>query len=82
MCRLNPLHARHFAQSLNLPKTTLVDAAMLARPGAERRLDPSGPLDAERAELAGLNGRRNQLKRMETRGKEPAGQDRVERRQG
>ena len=35
--RLDPLHAWHVAQSLNLPKTDRVDARMLARFGAERR---------------------------------------------
>ena len=35
--RLNPLHAWHFAQSLNLPKTDRVDARMLARLGTERQ---------------------------------------------
>ena len=46
--RLNPLHAWHFARSLNLPKTdrdaqnarVQRDAAMLARLGAERRPAP------------------------------------------
>ncbi len=73
VCRLNPLHAWHFAQSLNLPKTDRVDAAMLARLGAERGLAPSAPLDIERAELAELNGRRDQLKRMETQEKNRLG---------
>lgn len=67
--RLNPLHGWHFSRSLNLPKTDRVDARMLARLGAERRLEPSTPLDTERAELAELNGRRDQLKRMETQEK-------------
>ena len=67
--RLNPLHAWHFAQSLNLPKTDRVDAAMLARLGAERQLQPGPAFEAERAELAELNGRRDQLKRMETQEK-------------
>lgn len=73
VCRLNPLHAWHFAQSLNLPKTDRVDAAMLARLGTERGLVPSAPLDAERAELAELGGRRDQLKRMETQEKNRLG---------
>lgn len=67
--RLNPLHGWHFARSLNLPKTDRVDARMLARMGAERRLAPSPAHDAVRAELAELNGRRDQLKRMETQEK-------------
>lgn len=67
--RLNPLHAWHFARSLNLPKTDRVDARMLARLGAERQLEPSPEHDAARAELAELHGRRDQLKRMETQEK-------------
>ncbi len=67
--RLNPLHAWHFARSLNLPKTDRVDARMLARLGAERRPDPAPGHDAIRAELAELHGRRDQLKRMETQEK-------------
>ena len=73
VCRLNPLHAWHFAQSLNLPKTDRVDARMLARMGAERRLEPGPAHQAERAELAELNGRRDQLKRMETQEKNRLG---------
>lgn len=67
--RANPLHAWHFARSLNLPKTDRVDARMLARMGQERCLAPSPAFVAERAELAELNGRRDQLKRMETQEK-------------
>jgi transposase len=67
--RLNPLHAWHFAQSLNLPKTDRVDARMLARFGAERRPAPHLPQDPARAELAELADRRDQLKRMETQEK-------------
>lgn len=69
VCRLNPLHAWHFAQSLNLAKTDRVDAAMLARMGAERQLAPSPAFETERAELSELNGRRDQLKRMQTQEK-------------
>lgn len=67
--RLNPLHAWHFAQSLNLPKTDRVDARMLARLGAERRPAPHLPQDPARAVLAELADRRDQLKRMETQEK-------------
>lgn len=67
--RLNPLHGWHFARSLNLPKTDRVDAAMLARLGAERRLTPSPGFAAARVGLAELSGRRDQLKRMETQEK-------------
>ena len=67
--RVNPLHAWHFAQSLNLPKTDRVDARMLARFGSERKLAPHLPQDPARAELAELADRRDQLKRMETQEK-------------
>lgn len=67
--RVNPLHAWHFAQSLNLAKTDRVDARMLARLGAERRLGASPAFVAERAELAELNTRRDQIRRMETQEK-------------
>jgi transposase len=67
--RLNPLHAWHFAQSLNLPKTDRVDARMLARFGAERQPAPHLPQDPARSVLAELADRRDQLKRMETQEK-------------
>ena len=67
--RLNPLHAWHFAQSLNLPKTDKTDARMLARLGAERQPAPHLPPDPCRAELAELADRRDQLKRTETQEK-------------
>jgi transposase len=67
--RLNPLHAWHFARSLNLPKTDRVDAAMLARLGAERQPAPDAPLDPSREELRALVQRRDQLKRMEVQEK-------------
>lgn len=71
--RLNPLHGWHFAQSLNLPKTDRIDARMLARIGAERALQPSPAFAPERAELAELVGRRDQLKRMQTQEKNRLG---------
>lgn len=67
--RINPLHAWHFARSLNLPRTDRVDARMLARLGAERSLEPSPGFDAVQAELVELVGRRDQLKRMATQEK-------------
>ncbi len=67
--RCNPLHAWHFARSLNLPKTDTVDAAMLARLGAERQLGPGTDLPPDREELRALVQRRDQLKRMETQEK-------------
>ena len=67
--RLNPLHAWHFARSLNLAKTDRVDARMLARLGAERRPDPDPAGDPARAALRGLSQRRDQLKRMQTQEK-------------
>ena len=67
--RLNPLHAWHFAQSLNLPKTDRVDARMLARFGAERQPAPHRPPEPERVALEALADRRDQLKRMEVQEK-------------
>lgn len=67
--QLNPLHAWHFARSLNLPKTDRVDAGMLARLGAERQLEPGTAIPAEREALRALVQRRDQLKRMETQEK-------------
>ncbi|WP_299908244.1 IS110 family transposase [uncultured Paracoccus sp.] len=67
--RLNPLHAWHFAQSLNLPKTDRVDARMLARFGTERQPRPDPPTEPARVELTQLSHRRDQLKRMETQEK-------------
>jgi len=64
--RVNPLHAWHYAQSLNLPKTDRVDARMLARFGTERQPAPTPLRDPARDELAELTGRRDHLKRMET----------------
>lgn len=63
--RLNPLHAWHFARSLNRAKTDRLDAAMLARLGAERQPAPDAQLDPAREELRALVQRRDQLKRME-----------------
>jgi transposase len=71
--RLNPLHAWRFAQSLNLPKTDRTDARMLARFGAERTPAPHAPRDPDRAALAELADRRDQLKRMETQEKNRLG---------
>ena len=62
--RLNPLHAWHFARSLNLPKTDRVDARMLARFGAERAPRRSTYAAEPRRTLSALNTRRDQLKRM------------------
>jgi transposase len=75
--RLNPLHAWHFARSLNLAKTDRVaqnarfqrDAAMLARLGAERQPEPDPAPDPAREDLRALGQRRDQLKRMEVQEK-------------
>ena len=67
--RVNPLYAWHFARSLNLAKTDRVDAAMLARFGAERRMDPDPDTDPARETLRGLARRRDQLKAMATQEK-------------
>lgn len=62
--RINPLHGWHFARSLNLPKTDRVDARMLARFGMERGLSADAPQSQARADLAEMEGRREQIKRM------------------
>jgi transposase len=67
--RLNPLHAWHFARSLNRAKTDRLDAAVLARLGAERQPAPDAEADPAREELRALVQRRDQLKRMETQEK-------------
>jgi transposase len=67
--RVNPLHAWHFSRSLNRAKTDRLDAAMLARFGAERRLEPDPDTDPAREELRALVQRRDQLKRMATQEK-------------
>lgn len=67
--RVNPLHAWHFARSLNLAKTDRLDAAMLARLGVERQLEPEAALDPAREELRELVQRRDQLKRMQAQEK-------------
>lgn len=67
--RVNPLHAWHFAQSLNLAKTDRVDARMLARFGAERQPAATPVADGAREALRELSQRRDQLRRMETREK-------------
>jgi transposase len=71
--RLNPLHAWHFARSLNRAKTDRLDAAMLARLGAERQPAPDAQIDPARAELRALVQRRDQLKRMQTQEKNRLG---------
>jgi transposase len=67
--RLNPLHAWHFARSLNRAKTDRLDAQTLARFGAERQPAPDAPLDPAREELRDLVQRRDQLKRMQVQEK-------------
>jgi transposase len=67
--RLNPLYAWHFARSLNRAKTDRLDAAMLARLGAERQPAPDPEADPAREELRALVQRRDQLKRMEVQEK-------------
>jgi transposase len=67
--RVNPLHAWHFSRSLNRAKTDRLDAAMLARFGAERQLEPDPDADPEREALRALVQRRDQLKRMATQEK-------------
>ena len=71
--RINPLHGWHFARSLNLPKTDRVDARMLARMGAERALAAQQHGSKARQDLAELETRRDQLKRMEVQEKNRLG---------
>ncbi len=66
---LNRLRARHLAQSLNSPRTDETDARMLARFGAERRPAPHLPRELVLADPIELVDLRDQLKRMETQGK-------------
>jgi hypothetical protein len=61
----NPLHAWHFAQSLNLPQADRADARIPARLGVERRPAPHLPQDLVRAALAELAARHDQIKCME-----------------
>ena len=70
--RFNPGHAWFFARSLNLPKTDRVDAAMLARLGAERRPAPDPAPDPAREALRDLVQRRDQLKRTQAQEKNRA----------
>ena len=67
--RLNPLHAWHFARSLNRAKTDRIDAAVLAQLGAERQPKPDAALDPAREELRDLVQRRDQLMRMKVQEK-------------
>jgi transposase len=67
--RVNPLHAWHFARSLNRAKTDRLDAETLARLGAERQPAPDAPLDPAREALRDLVQRRDQLKRMQVQEK-------------
>jgi transposase len=65
--RLNPLHAWHFAQSLNLPKTDRVDARMLAAMGTALDLTPDQPVARDQRELKELQIARNALVKDSTR---------------
>jgi transposase len=71
--RLNPLHAWHFARSLNLPKTDRVDAAMLAEMGRALGLAPEPAPDLARRRLAALVARRDDLQVTITREKQRLG---------
>jgi len=60
--RVNPRNAREFARSLGkLAKTDKVDAAVLARMGRALDLAPTPPPDPDRAQLAALVARREDL---------------------
>lgn len=60
--RVNPARARAFARAAGfLAKTDAVDARMLAVMAQSLRPEPQPPVSAERARLAGLNKRRDQL---------------------
>jgi len=60
--RVNPRQAREFARATGrLAKTDRVDAEMLARMGRALSLEPTPPVDPERARLAELVARRDDL---------------------
>lgn len=60
--RVNPRQAREFARATGrLAKTDRVDAAILARMGRALALEPTPPVDADRARLAELVARRDDL---------------------
>ena len=60
--RVNPLRARRFADACGvLAKTDAVDAAMLARMGAQFDLAETPHQPPERRRLQALNARRHQL---------------------
>ena len=60
--RVNPRQAREFARATGkLAKTDRVDAGILARMGRALSLAPTPPIDADRARLAGLVARRDDL---------------------
>lgn len=63
--RVNPRQAREFARATGrLAKTDQVDAAILARMGRALELKPVPPVDPDRAHLAGLVARRDDLVAM------------------
>lgn len=63
--RVNPRQAREFARAIGrLAKTDRVDAEGLARMGRALELAPTPPLDANRARLAALVARRDDLVAM------------------
>lgn len=63
--RVNPRQAREFARATGrLAKTDRVDAELLARMGRALELAPTPPLDANRARLAALVARRDDLVAM------------------
>jgi transposase len=75
--RVNPRHAREYARATGrLAKTDRVDAEVLAGMGRALELEPTSPVDADRARLADLVARRDDLVTTIRREKNRAGQTR------
>lgn len=75
--RVNPRQAREFARSTGrLAKTDRVDAEVLARMGRALELVPTPPVDEERARLADLVARRDDIVTTIRREKNRANQTR------
>lgn len=68
LCKVNPLHARRFAQARGTrAKTDAVDARMLALMGAAFELEPDQPVGADQHDLKELQVERTALVKDRTR---------------